>query len=696
MGCCESTPKPKPEKKIVPATAPLSTPKEPTRPSPSASELRAIKISEDKSLNPRCLLEGGVVTKCFPDGVVYRIQKGDKVYYYNESLDYLAHIVHEYDPLSKMMAGEMAKVEILENEWKKISLDLYPQETFLLAQGNYTDVKMSVTLEPLNAENMEKKVKEADKIINKEIDALTKIAKGETDMEELLKRCVQKNVMFVDLEFPPKQQSLSRPQIDNRELPPLPFMRPTQYLPEDICNQSDDIIGPVCPASIDRGYLGDCWVTCAMSIMANSELLIKQIFSHGNAKEKAVGAYRVLTYKNGWAQKLILDNYLPVTGSFPAFASVSDDPRELWVSLLQKAYAKVNGSFASITGGDVLHFIQDLTGAPTYRFDSEFSEAVKSSSKAEELFKTIIDSVSDSHTLVLSTPSKDDADMSKLDALDLRPGFSYLVDRVERVKKTLLFHVCNPWGLGKQWTGAWGQDAPQWKEDSEAKVRCKPSWNKLGEFWMAWEDITKHFNGGGFVFNFRSFYSYSIRGMFFNLIPTASLEVRASETTEVTLTLTQKDPRGLPVYETDAMLGAILLSVAEETEAGKQKVVQCTSANPLQPRSSDQEFSFVAGRSVSMTFTFQAGKTYYVIPRLHSGGMPPQHQREYVLSMGSSTSLKPRLRAVVKGIPAEARVFSNLVNFETKNATDVQAELQAVENFQLLHKVSNTVLSGSS
>lgn len=694
MGCCESTPKEQ-EKRIAPvaAAAAPATPREPPRPSPTPSELRARKIAEGNSSIPRCPIEGGTVTKCFDDGLVYRIEKGDKVYYYNDTIDYVAHVVHEYDPSSRMMAGESATVKRLENGWTSISLDLYPQETRLLAQGQYNDVKMQVTLEPISAQNMEVKIKEADKAVDKELEAMNKIIGNETNPELILQRCIKNNVLFVDKDFPPKQVSLSRPRIDSREVGPLPFMRPTQYLPDDLRNQSDDIIGPVCPASVDRGHLGDCWVTCAISIMANSEALIKELFGSGNTQEKGVGAYRVSIRKDGWAQKLILDNYLPVAGGLPAFACIKDDLRELWVSLVQKAYAKVNGSFAAITGGDALHFIQDFTGAPIYRFDSEFQEAMKSPSNAEPFFRTIIDTLSASHTLVLSTPPVEEAQMSKLDALGLRPMFTYLVDRVEKVQKTLLFHVCNPWGLDKVWTGAWGEGAPEWKADSEAKVRCKPSWNKQGEFWMAWEDIVKHFNGGGFVFNLRNYYNYSVRGMFLNLTPTASLEVRAMEATEVMLTLTQRDPRGIPVYEPEAMLGAILLSVSEEVELGKQKVVQSSSVHPLRPRSSNEELSFVASRSVSMTFTFHPGKSYYIIPRLHSGGMPPQHQKEYVVTISSPTSLKSRLNAVVKSIPSDSRVLRNLMTFETARIKDIQAEHQALENYQLQSRVSSVVLA---
>ena len=39
---------------------------------------------------------------------------------------------------------------------------------------------------------------------------------------------------------------------------------------------------------------------------------------------------------------------------------------QLWVCLLEKAYAKAHGSFNAISGGEIAEALLDLTGAPTY------------------------------------------------------------------------------------------------------------------------------------------------------------------------------------------------------------------------------------------------------------------------------------------------------------------------------------------
>ena len=43
--------------------------------------------------------------------------------------------------------------------------------------------------------------------------------------------------------------------------------------------------------------------------------------------------------------------------------------KELWVLILEKAWAKIHGSYLRIRGGNAYHAMRDLTGAPSYFYD---------------------------------------------------------------------------------------------------------------------------------------------------------------------------------------------------------------------------------------------------------------------------------------------------------------------------------------
>ena len=50
----------------------------------------------------------------------------------------------------------------------------------------------------------------------------------------------------------------------------------------------------------------------------------------------------------------------------PAFAAVKDG-QVLWPAIVEKAYAKVHGSYDSLSGGFISEALYDLSGAPTER-----------------------------------------------------------------------------------------------------------------------------------------------------------------------------------------------------------------------------------------------------------------------------------------------------------------------------------------
>lgn len=64
-----------------------------------------------------------------------------------------------------------------------------------------------------------------------------------------------------------------------------------------------------------------------------------------------------------------LDGYLPIwpNGKVPAFSHSSEE--EIWVCLLEKAYAKSYGDYNRIVGGQPFEAIKDLTGGPGLQYN---------------------------------------------------------------------------------------------------------------------------------------------------------------------------------------------------------------------------------------------------------------------------------------------------------------------------------------
>ena len=76
------------------------------------------------------------------------------------------------------------------------------------------------------------------------------------------------------------------------------------------------------------------------------------------------GIWAVNIYKNGAKLDIIMDDYIPCREMEPCFAQ--SHSRELWVIILEKAWAKVHGTYERILGGNAAHAFRDLTGAPSF------------------------------------------------------------------------------------------------------------------------------------------------------------------------------------------------------------------------------------------------------------------------------------------------------------------------------------------
>jgi calpain-15 len=67
-----------------------------------------------------------------------------------------------------------------------------------------------------------------------------------------------------------------------------------------------------------------------------------------------------------------VDDYIPCFNGEPAFSHANSN--ELWVILIEKAWAKLHGSYLRIEAGFAEHVMHDLTGAPTEVIDTQSND----------------------------------------------------------------------------------------------------------------------------------------------------------------------------------------------------------------------------------------------------------------------------------------------------------------------------------
>jgi calpain-15 len=96
------------------------------------------------------------------------------------------------------------------------------------------------------------------------------------------------------------------------------------------------------PSDIKAGPYSYKWILCALATLAERPNLVERLFL--TKDYKANGAYRMKINKNGVWQELTIDDYFPCSLEGPPLFTRAHG-NELWVLLLEKAYAKLHGSY---------------------------------------------------------------------------------------------------------------------------------------------------------------------------------------------------------------------------------------------------------------------------------------------------------------------------------------------------------------
>lgn len=87
---------------------------------------------------------------------------------------------------------------------------------------------------------------------------------------------------------------------------------------------------------------------------------------------------------NGVLREVVVDDYIPVNQQGdPLFAKPAAG-RQIWVMILEKCWAKLNGSYGAIVGGLPNEVLRSFSGAPTF-----YHEISGDKLQREDLWTTI-------------------------------------------------------------------------------------------------------------------------------------------------------------------------------------------------------------------------------------------------------------------------------------------------------------------
>ena len=155
---------------------------------------------------------------------------------------------------------------------------------------------------------------------------------------------------FVDEVFPNTIQSLlGRHGTDNRELTTLAQKATWVRARDAFKGKPYFVFQKIEVSDIQQRSLGDCYLLCSIATLAEDPARVEELFLTRDANQ--AGCYALGVYIMGQKTVVVLDEYIPMRPA-GGFCFVEPSGEEMWVVLLEKAWAKINGSYARIEGGN--------------------------------------------------------------------------------------------------------------------------------------------------------------------------------------------------------------------------------------------------------------------------------------------------------------------------------------------------------
>lgn len=197
---------------------------------------------------------------------------------------------------------------------------------------------------------------------------------------------------------------------------------------------------------------------------------------------------------DGLWTETIVDDYFPIKdegrGAVQfAFSRTSED--ELWVLLLEKAYAKNYGNYFTIEGGDPVYALRDLTGAPFDRITD-----LKSGNRNE--YWQQLTKADRREWIMCCYTGNTNVREEKMNT-GIVSGHAYSLLQAQEVvdsqgRNARIVQIRNPWGK-TEWNGPWSDNSNLWTPELRKKYNVVVSDD--GVFWMSFDDFCQNYQGVG-------------------------------------------------------------------------------------------------------------------------------------------------------------------------------------------------------
>uniref|UniRef100_A0A3B3USL6 Calpain 12 n=1 Tax=Poecilia latipinna TaxID=48699 RepID=A0A3B3USL6_9TELE len=305
------------------------------------------------------------------------------------------------------------------------------------------------------------------------------------DFDALLQECLKDKKLFVDPTFPAEQKSIGMPK-DPNPAKEIKWKRPKEISADALF--VEDTIGTT---DICQGQLGNCWLLAALSALTvHSKLFAKVVPPNQSLSDSYAGIFHFKFWQYGEWVEVVVDDRLPVRDGRLLF-SYSRTRNEFWSALVEKAYAKLVGSYGSLKGGNISEGMEDFTGGIAYSLPV-------TSRTPPVLWRILTAALSRGSLLSCFIQASSYSEVGKVTADGLVKGHAYAITDTDKVargsEEVLLLKLRNPWGF-VEFCGSWSDKCKEWEDmEKSEKQRLELKLEEDGEFWISARDFSTMFN----------------------------------------------------------------------------------------------------------------------------------------------------------------------------------------------------------
>lgn len=315
----------------------------------------------------------------------------------------------------------------------------------------------------------------------------------------------------------------------------------------DVCGSPLLIRDGLCATDVRQGGLGDCFLLSAVAAVASARSdLLQSLFVQFDVQR---GVYGVRLFVNGAWSYVVVDDYIAYDADGRKTYASSCDDNELWLPILEKAFAKACCCFENIDGGLTSWALEVLTGGLADPRD----ELTVGDHGPDALWRLVGDLLERGDILALGSYSDNEYVAQEgvaftsgngtagegVLACGIVAGHAYALLGQTEYEGTRLYKIRNPWGMG-EWNGAWSDLSKEMTED--ARLALGQTVANDGIFFMSCSDFSRLWESVSTVRLWdKSWALSSANGFFFRGAKVAVAEEAYEGEDEDELSLTEGD-----------------------------------------------------------------------------------------------------------------------------------------------------------